>query len=921
MIWWWKALTLGGIALGATSDWHREAEARERAQGIESAIALVEQHLAESSEDVEAWRWMARTLERLAGEEDRSPLLFSDAAAAWERVVALNSDDDASRMAAARAWLRAGEFSAAEVMAGEVIERQREGDGRASDEAVALFLRSRTAAFERSRSRSRGRTLLAADLTEVLARIEHAGELAPLGVERGRVEAEWLASVHLPDLAIARLHAAISESPSSIELHRALVDQHLRLAIEERLPARYRELMAEHPENAVVRWYAGYVARLAGDLAARERRNDDAALLFAASVERMRESVELSPSFAESALWVEMQARTGAAWSALDADDVEGADAGWQAVVEEWPEFAMRADGLGRTPAQGMGRLGHRFLLRDDLVSAERVSRRVAEISREAWSWNNVAFLLREIASDTEQSGDSAMFDVARSGFVESWKTYQRAAALAPHEPRIINDTALIQIYHLQDDLDGAEQMLRRAIDVGEQQLEEMGEFAEEGERFPIAQAVGDAYQNLGYLYYRLRGESGKARGYFIKSVETDSGARRGVVASIRAIDSGRALEEPPPGGPPPISPKAAEELLKDRKDPLAPEGGGVDAAPSGGGGGSISPASASSTASPFGADRRPERIPEREPTVDWECSIALALEAGEREERPVLVYHRVGGGIGPAVEYLQRYLHSDGFARATSGAITLLADGLRHTFVDRRRDGRLVFCPRSGGLTCAEHLATGEEFLQRWAAQEGGRIGLEANGLYRVTADGLSRVGRSEDTFERLPRSWGRRTGSEGTNGETAENTSENSAGSMGAAPGAHDLARSGRLKARRALERVIFEGKGVEREEAVAAISAHSSRENDELLIALVRQHADEDLAVLALLSWPGPLGSSAPIFALSTSPSSRVRRAAALALARVADEEAELALVARWIVAQRGSIERLEAIDLETLAREID
>ena len=86
----------------------------------------------------------------------------------------------------------------------------------------------------------------------------------------------------------------------------------------------------------------------------------------------------------------------------------------------------------------------------------------------------------REIASDTEESGGSAMFDVARSTFVEAWKTYQRAAALAPHEPRIINDTALIQIYHLQDDLDGAERMLRRAIDVGERQLEEMGEFAEE---------------------------------------------------------------------------------------------------------------------------------------------------------------------------------------------------------------------------------------------------------------------------------------------------------------------------------------------------------------------------------------------------------------------------------------------------------
>ena len=82
--------------------------------------------------------------------------------------------------------------------------------------------------------------------------------------------------------------------------------------------------------------------------------------------------------------------------------------------------------------------------------------------------------------------------------------------------------------------------MLNEAIRLGEEQLSDLGPDVEEDVRFPVAMAVGDAYQNLGFLYYRLRTEPQRARDYFGKSVETNSGVRRGVGASLAAIDAGR---------------------------------------------------------------------------------------------------------------------------------------------------------------------------------------------------------------------------------------------------------------------------------------------------------------------------------------------------------------------------------------------
>jgi len=875
------------------TDWREEAEALRLGADVDGAIAVVERHLASHPDDSEGWSFLARTLEELADQPGRSRLILHDAAAAWDRVAELDAENAQAHHGGARDRLLLGEFDAAEAGAREAL-RIASSRGAPASPHAALVLRARMGRCLRVDASDR--TAFSKAWSDVQAAIEELAAVPGEDQALTVVEAEWYASVGAADRAFTVLFKALSDHPASIDLHRALVELHVRLGVEERLPELYAGLAEAQPDLATVRWYTGYVERLAGDLAARERRNEDAMELYQRCVASMRLTLELDGSLAESALWVEMQARTALGWSALDARDVKTAEREWLAILEEDPGFVDREDGLGRTTGQGLGRLGGRYHVRDEIVEAERVSRRLAEVSEEAWKWNNVAYLLREIASDTERlgGGDSSAADMARSTFLESWKTYQKAAALAPHEPRIVNDTALVMVYHLRDDLDGAEQMLNEAIRLGEAQLAELGPDADEAARFPIAMAVGDAYQNLGFLYYRLRNDPARAREFFVKSVETHSGVRRGVVASIRAIDAGSELVEinPRTGGPtgaPPTGgasqgatpkPKAKQEQIK----PML-----------------------SSPPQEIPGDQG-NRVDDARPAdVDWERSIVVAHEEAERTARRVLVYHRVGGGLGPSVEYLQRYLHSSGFEEAARGAITLLADRLRHTFTDRRRDGRLVMCPRARGVSCGEHMACAEEFETLWRESDLGVLSRDSNGLYQVNAEGLQRISRVEDTFERFSDPGTEPDAPRAAGGEKRPSAPWRTAS-------AEVLSASRVLAARRELERRLFEPTSAEqRAAAVRALGARGGADNDELLDALARQPVDVELARLALEVWPSRLGEWTPLLVLQIGTAPAVREAAATALAGVSGVEREL--LARYLMVHPGAGD----VELEELGRE--
>jgi tetratricopeptide (TPR) repeat protein len=124
---------------------------------------------------------------------------------------------------------------------------------------------------------------------------------------------------------------------------------------------------------------------------------------------------------------------------------------------------------------------------------------------------------------------------------------YAVAAMLLPDDARVVNDTGLILTYYLQRNLEQATQYLMLAIKVGRAQLEAVAAGTAEEDKDTIT-AVGDAYQNLGYLDLTLRGASGSAREWFKQCVAFDPVGREMIHQVLSPLcdllDSGRISPE-----------------------------------------------------------------------------------------------------------------------------------------------------------------------------------------------------------------------------------------------------------------------------------------------------------------------------------------------------------------------------------------
>jgi hypothetical protein len=302
-------------------------------------------------------------------------------------------------------------------------------------------------------------------------------------------------------------------------------------------------------------------------------------------------------------------------------------------------------------------------------------------------AWNNLGFLLREegsrAAGDATVGGKGASEEATRL-FRDSWAAYLEAVRLAPDDARIVNDAALIQVYHLRDELDRAETMLRDAIRIGEAQLAEMGPDPPEARRFPVAQAVGDAWQNLAYLYYHVRPDPSRVKECVENSIATRTDAREGLRAYVDAVEGRRA----------PI--------------PERPQG----AAP-------------------------PREAPTERGQIAWQRSFDDARALAAAEHRPLFVFHR-GDGLGVRAEYLDALLARPAFAEAASVAACAVADRARHGAVDRDAAGRRVPCPHYGVVTCGEHQRACEQLAAAWAALRRPDEGdAPADGLLLFRADG----------------------------------------------------------------------------------------------------------------------------------------------------------------------------------------
>ena len=102
--------------------------------------------------------------------------------------------------------------------------------------------------------------------------------------------------------------------------------------------------------------------------------------------------------------------------------------------------------------------------------------------------------------------------------FEASYASYTRAAELEPGSVRLLNDRALLLIYHLQRDWGLARDLLKDAIALGEAQLKD-NPPTDAGELRDQQEALGDCYQNRGYYQEKQVKDLAAAKASYEKSL------------------------------------------------------------------------------------------------------------------------------------------------------------------------------------------------------------------------------------------------------------------------------------------------------------------------------------------------------------------------------------------------------------------
>ncbi|MEZ5965647.1 MAG: tetratricopeptide repeat protein [Planctomycetota bacterium] len=198
------------------------------------------------------------------------------------------------------------------------------------------------------------------------------------------------------------------------------------------------------------------------------------------------------------------------------------------------PDCAANDLGGGNSTKRAVLVLGGKY--QDDLGKLEALMRAATEaVPTDIDFANNHGLAARDYGNALEREGAT---ERASEMYEASYASYQRAAALDPHNVRLRNDCALLLIYHLHRDLDHAVSMLESARDEGLKQLQEAPPSTAQG-RQDLDEAIGDCIENLGYYYETHAKDRDKAVAAYQESMKHYPQERRAATRRLRALEQG----------------------------------------------------------------------------------------------------------------------------------------------------------------------------------------------------------------------------------------------------------------------------------------------------------------------------------------------------------------------------------------------
>ena len=517
-----------------------EGNARDAMLPLDRAVGL-------DKSSAEAWYWRGRAAYETAA-TDRQPLFFyRDALDNFERASRLGYGVEAM-FAASRAARMANESGKALTYARKGMAELEELHPRPEIDPLperTLAEASFGAYVERKQTEE--------DAAELFSQTEaQLGRLAARTPEDSWV---WLQLANLyeweerTDDARRALDHGIEISPDDIELHNRLMLVARKQGGSDEVFATYASFREKYPENALGHWYPAFELYEQGITAYDEEENAKGVELFRQAEQEFVRCRAMQPEYTASANGYEVMCRAGVGWCEFKAENLQEAKDAFLS-MEDLMEGGLLWEQGGRL---GSGVLGLEFVLNayslspsdpDAIVNAAAIADYLhSYLPEDGDKANNAGFFNRDAAvllenlayvehyhsrEENEERTDEERRELAerserllsraRELMQRSYSAYAEASRLSPDDVRVINDTGLVMTYYVRTNVEEAERYLRRAVELGAEQLEDT---ALEGEDLvDLQEAWGDAHQNLGVLYLTLRNDPEKAREWFEKCVE-----------------------------------------------------------------------------------------------------------------------------------------------------------------------------------------------------------------------------------------------------------------------------------------------------------------------------------------------------------------------------------------------------------------
>ncbi len=232
--------------------------------------------------------------------------------------------------------------------------------------------------------------------------------------------------------------------------------------------------------------------------------------------------------------------RCARGWALWQEGRIPDASQAFLAALEMAPE-KLEAEATEGTLRLGLEAVvGDAFKKRDNL-RARKLLKRIVRLHQESATWwNNLALATRDIAEAGLGRGvvfgQVELNEEQTSLINEAWTAYSKAVELAPNDPNMLNDHALIAVWYLDHSLELAEQELHRAIRCGEERLLTINKDEDYETWRYTDMSIGDAWQNLAHIEIGRRLRIGEAPSYLANSVKHWPYERRAGVVTLREM-------------------------------------------------------------------------------------------------------------------------------------------------------------------------------------------------------------------------------------------------------------------------------------------------------------------------------------------------------------------------------------------------